>query len=163
MNRLVYLAGPITGLSFEGATDWREWAKRELADVGLVGLSPLRAKNYLAGVKKIDDAYPDFGMSTEQAITARDRFDCQRAGMVIFNFLGAEKASVGSCIEVGWADSARVPSILVLEDPHEVGDRPEALATRRNVHDHAMVRTICGWRTNSLSDAVNIAKAVLLP
>lgn len=150
MNKLVYLAGPITGLTFDGATDWRDKAKRELADVGIVGLSPLRAKDYLKGSTAISDSYPDFGLSTEQAITARDRFDCQRAGLVLFNFLGAQKASVGSCIELGWADSARVPAILVIEK-------------EGNPHDHAMVRQLCGWRVDNLDDALHIVKAVLLP
>ena len=149
-NKLVYLAGPITGLTFDGATDWRDKAIAELKDVGITGLSPLRAKEYLKGSKAISDAYPDFGLSTEQAITARDRFDCQRAGLVLFNFLGAEKVSIGSCIEIGWADAARVPIILVIE---KTG----------SVHDHAMVRAVSGWRVDTLEDGLHIAKAVLLP
>jgi hypothetical protein len=33
----VYLAGPITGQSFKGCTDWRNYAKVELESVGLIG------------------------------------------------------------------------------------------------------------------------------
>jgi hypothetical protein len=32
---LVYLAGPISGLNFEGATDWREHAKSYLKEFGI--------------------------------------------------------------------------------------------------------------------------------
>lgn len=150
MNKSVYLAGPITGLSYEGATDWREYAKKDLADVGIAGLSPLRAKDYLRKVAKIEDSYADFGLSTEKAITARDRFDCQRVGVVLLNMLGATKTSIGSCIEIGWADAARVPIILVMEK-------------EGNVHDHSMVRECIGWRVSTLEEGLMIAKAVLLP
>ena len=43
----VYLAGPITGLTFEGCTDWRDYAIASLADNAIKGLSPMRAKEFL--------------------------------------------------------------------------------------------------------------------
>jgi nucleoside 2-deoxyribosyltransferase len=152
MTSLIYLAGPITGLSYGGCTDWRAKAKELVGDTPIEVLSPMRGKTYLAGETTVGDSYDQFVLSTEKAITARDRFDCMRSDLVIFNFLGAEKASVGSCIEVGWADAFRKPSILIL-DKDVVG----------NPHDHAMVRAICGWRVSSLEEAIAVAKAVLLP
>ena len=52
---LVYLAGPITGLTFDGCTDWREYAKKSLAEAGIDGLSPMRAKDYLKYACEIFD------------------------------------------------------------------------------------------------------------
>lgn len=46
--KTVYLAGPITGLTFEGCKSWREYAIAKLEPRGIRGLSPLRAK--LAGL-----------------------------------------------------------------------------------------------------------------
>ena len=33
--KTVYLAGPISGLTYDGVVDWREAVARELADVGI--------------------------------------------------------------------------------------------------------------------------------
>lgn len=150
----VYLAGPITGLTYDGANDWRKVVSYALSECGIVSFSPLRAKEYLKGAGTLGPgAYPQ-PLSTPQAITARDRMDVKRSDLVLFNFLGAEKASVGTCIELGWADAYGVPGILVIEDGAEVPNNP---------HDHAIVQTICGWRTSSLDEAVWLAARILLP
>lgn len=147
---LVYLAGPITGLSYEGCTDWRDGAVEELAAHGLIGLSPMRGKDYLLGEKCVGDSYendPGKWMSTAKAVAARDRFDCQRVDMVILNLLGAERVSIGSMIEVGWADAARVPIVLVMEDG--------------NCMDHTMMTHLCGWQVDSLEKAIDTVVAIL--
>lgn len=161
MRPTVYLAGPITGLSYEGCTDWRAKAREWLAQRGIRGISPMRGKDYLANEQNVSDAYDDaaekvterFGrmaavLSTGKAIVARDRFDCQRADIVIANVLGAQAASIGTMIELGWADSARVPVILVIEG-------------EGNPHDHGMVREVCGFRAENLDEALHVAAAVL--
>jgi nucleoside 2-deoxyribosyltransferase len=151
MKPKVYLAGPITGLTYGESTDWREAIHRALQPE-IDTLSPMRAKAYLKTLPAdlIGDEYSDRILSTQKAITARDRYDTQRADLVIFNFLGATKGSLGTAIELGWADAARVPGILVIEDSG-------------NVHDHSMVRETTGWRVNNLEDAVKTARAILLP
>jgi hypothetical protein len=45
--KTVYLAGPISGLNYDGATEWRIGFAGALAEVGIKGLSPMRAKEYL--------------------------------------------------------------------------------------------------------------------
>jgi hypothetical protein len=49
MKHYVYLAGPITGLTYEGATEWRNVAAEKLDSDKIETLSPLRGKNYLLG------------------------------------------------------------------------------------------------------------------
>jgi nucleoside 2-deoxyribosyltransferase len=149
-ERTVYLAGPITGLTFDGTNDWRKQVQVKLK-APIVGLSPLRCKNYLAGVqgKLASDSYAHLALSTPQGITTRDRFDCQRADVVLFNFLGAERVSVGTCIEIGWADSARRPMIAVMEPG--------------NLHDHAIVRATVPFIVGSLDEAIDLIHAILLP
>lgn len=146
--RRVYLAGPITGLSFGGATEWREGVTGALAQRGVIGVSPLRAKDYLKNEAKLGDTYESIALSSGKGITTRDRFDCMTSDAVLFNFLGADKVSIGTCIEIGWADAFRKPGILVIE--------PE-----KNVHDHGMIREICGFRVATLDEAVAIAAAIL--
>ena len=149
-ERTVYLAGPITGLTFDGANDWRAEVQKRLK-APIVGLSPLRCKSYLAGIQsKLESlGYHGHPLSTPQGITSRDRFDCQRADVVLFNFLGASQVSVGTCIEIGWADSARRPMVAVMEPG--------------NLHDHAIVRAAVPFIVGSLDEAVDLIHAILLP
>ena len=151
MTPTVYLAGPITGLSFAGCTEWRDGAIAMLAEHGIKGFSPLRAKEYLLGESSLRDAYdgddPTYWLSTAKAIVARDRFDCQRVDMVLMNVIGAERVSIGTMIEAGWADAARVPFVLA----HEKG----------GIHDHAMLTQLAGWETDSLEKAIETCVAVL--
>jgi nucleoside 2-deoxyribosyltransferase len=148
-EKLVYLAGPITGLTFNGANDWRADVQRRLK-APIVGLSPLRCKQYLSKERAVASmGYEGHPLSTPQGITSRDRFDCQRADVVLFNFLDAERVSVGTCIEIGWADSARRPMVAVMEPG--------------NLHDHAIVRAAVPFVVGSVDEAVDLIHAILLP
>lgn len=151
----VYLAGPITGLTYDDGQDWREYAKQQLAPE-VDAFSPLRAKPYLRALGVLDNAgTPDSAylglnaLSEPQGITTRDRFDCMGRSMVLVNFLGAKTVSIGTCIELGWADAARRPVVIVMEED--------------NVHRHAMVNQIGGFIVPTLENALTICKAVLLP
>lgn len=108
----------------------------------------MRAKEYLSHEAEIGDAYADTVLSNQKAITTRDRFDCQGSDLILVNLLGAARVSIGSMIELGWADAARVPIILAIEE-------------EGNMHDHAMVREVAGWRVPSLDLALDVAIAVL--
>lgn len=145
MSKLIYLCGPITELSYGGATDWRK-AIEKLLIPGIEVLSPLRGKDFLAKEAKVADCYAEMPMATQRAITTRDRFDTMRADMIIANLLGAERVSIGSMIELGWADAQRIPIIGIMEPT--------------NLHDHSMVREILNWRVGSIEDAAGIANLV---
>lgn len=156
MRPSVYLAGPITGLTYDDGQDWRHYAKAWLEAEGIDGFSPLRAKTHLRALGVLDNAgTPDSAyiglnaLSEPQGITARDRFDCMGRDLVLVNFIGAERVSVGTCIELGWADAARVPLVVAMEAD--------------NIHRHAMVNTVSGFIVDSLDEALAVSKAVLLP
>lgn len=142
-----YLAGPITGCSYEGATDWREGVTADLLQHGIQGISPMRGKLYLLQETSIGDCYDDTILSSQKAITTRDRWDCSRADVVLVNLIGASRVSLGTMMELGWADAARVPIVLVMDED--------------NVHDHAMVREVAGFLVPTLSDGVHTVKAIL--
>lgn len=148
MNRLVYLCGPITGCTYEGAVDWRDEVTEKLWP-GITGLSPMRHKEYLLNDVDIADSYDEHIMSTTKAITVRDRFDTMRCDMLIANLLGAERVSIGSMLELGWADSKRIPSVVVMKED--------------NIHFHGMVREIAGWVVPTLEEAVKITNSTLVP
>lgn len=151
MKPTVYLAGPITGLSYAGATDWRQHATSALDKHGIRGLSPMRGKHYLAHLKSISgtgEEYKDLGaLSTQKSVTTRDRFDTRTSSLILMNLLGAERVSIGTMIEAGWADAFRVPIVLAIEDT--------------NVHHHMMLREIAGFVVPSLDEALAICVSVL--
>ena len=146
----VYLAGPITGLSYGAATDWRQWFFRQLLPHPIHGMSPLRGKYYLEGESEIKAAYQDSVLSNARAITTRDYFDVKRASVVVVNVLGAERVSIGTVMEIAWAKAFQIPVILVIEDDG-------------NIHDHGMIQESIGFRVNNLEDAVALVKVILLP
>lgn len=146
----VYLAGPITGLTFEGATDWRDRVIEDLLP-NIVGVSPMRGKEYLAGLGTIggtpDEVYMTNVMSTPKSIVCRDRYDCTSSDAVLMNVLGAKRVSIGTMIEAGWADSARVPLVLVIDG-------------KANPHYHAMLTQIAGYVVETLPQAVHVLKTI---
>lgn len=149
--KTVYLAGPITGLDYAGATDWRVEAATKLRAKGIRGLSPMRAKHYLAHLKSISgtgEEYADLGvLSTQKSVTTRDRFDTRTADLVLMNLLGAKKISIGTMIEAGWADAFRVPIVLVIE--------PD------NIHHHMMLREVAGFIVPTLQEALDVVFSVI--
>jgi nucleoside 2-deoxyribosyltransferase len=145
----VYLAGPITGLTYGGTTEWRDYAIKELDNVGVEGISPMRGKDYLLQETSIREQYDEYILSTQRAITTRDRWDCTNCDVVLANLLGAtERISIGTIMEYGWADAARNPIVTVMEK-------------EGNPHDHAMVREVSGYRVETLDEALFVCKTIL--
>jgi len=141
MTLTVYLAGPITGLSWVGANDWREWFANQMPR-NVAAINPLRMKSYLTSEQAIKDQYPNTLMSGAKAITARDRFDVMRCDVVLANVLGAKSVSIGTVMECAWADILRKPIVLVIDDP--------------NPHRHAMLMDVVSWICPTLDDAVKV-------
>jgi nucleoside 2-deoxyribosyltransferase len=141
----VYLAGPITGLNYEGATDWRDYASKELAP-DILGVSPMRGKDYLLHEQSIRDHYPEAVLSTTKGITTRDRNDVYTCDAVLMNLLGAKKVTIGTMIEAGWADAFRKPIVLVIEDG--------------NIHWHGMLEHVSGWIVPTLDEGIHIIKTL---
>lgn len=144
---LAYLAGPITGVSYAGTTEWREAAIERLAQSGIKGLSPMRGKVYLEKFSEVPD-HVDHVLSTMAGITARDRFDCLRCDVLLVNFIGATKVSIGTCMEIAWADSRHTPIVIAMEEG--------------NPHWHSMVRQCAGFITPTLDQALTAVEAILV-
>lgn len=147
----VYLAGPITGSTFDQASEWRDDVAKYLGVVGIDAFSPLRVKQYLRDQGTLEKQYSGLHpLSDDRGIMTRDRFDVRTRDMVLANFLpGSERVSIGTCIEIGWADAYRKPVVAVMDEA--------------NVHRHAMIMEAIGYVVPTLEEAVEIVKAVLLP
>lgn len=146
----VYLAGPITGLSYEGATDWREQAIQIFANAGIDAFSPMRSKTYLLQETYLGDSYEDTVMSSQRGIYARDYYDCRTKDALFVNLLGADRVSIGTVMEIAWATAYEKPIVLVMEK-------------EGNIHSHAMLREACPLWCTDLSEGYHVMKALLLP
>lgn len=150
----VYLAGPIAGLTYDGAEDWRSYARTKLAEAGIEGFSPLRAQEYLRRVGTLSNHGHDRDdmscMSTSRGITTRDRFDATTCDAMLVNLLDATKVSIGTMIELGWADAHRIPTVVAI---------PEGV----HPHHHMMVEELTGFSVRSLDEAIHVLKSILRP
>lgn len=145
----VYLAGPISGLTFGESTDWRKGVESELGYLGISAYSPLRAKDYLESEGVLEGSYEQHPLSSAKGILTRDRWDVQTADLILVNLIGAERISIGTVMEIAYADAARTPVVLAMEPG--------------NNHTHPMLEQASGFIVHTLEEAVALTKAILLP
>ena len=148
MKFKVYLAGPITGLTFDEGQDWRAYVRDILAPVGIDAYSPLRQKHFLRAHGVLQGSYAN-PMATDKGIMTRDHFDVKTADLIFVNLLGAKSVSAGTVMELGWAYAYSKPVVCAIE--------PEG-----NVHEHPMVREALGYRLPTLDAAIAVVQAILL-
>jgi len=146
-EKLVYLAGPIDGCTYSGCTDWREYAIKELKKDNITGLSPMRAKEFLKEHPKLVDGISKHVLASDAGITTRDMWDVRRSDATLFNLLGAEKVSIGTMIEYGWASAFNKPFVTVMEK-------------QGNIHEHAMIRRLSGYRVENLDEGLAVVRAL---
>jgi nucleoside 2-deoxyribosyltransferase len=144
MKHYIYLAGPITGLTYEGATDWRNQVSERLNSYKIECLSPMRGKEYLQGKGALTSGTYDGLLTTAKGIMRRDHFDCTRATALLVNLLGTKKVSIGTVMEIAWAYDKRIPVIAVME--------PD------NLHHHVMLDEGVHYTVGTIEDAVQVLK-----
>ena len=151
MNRFkVYLAGPISGLTYDEGQDWRAYAVGVLASRGIEGFSPLRRKDFLRHAGVIEGAFEFHELASSRGIMTRDHFDCQTSDVILANLLGSKRVTIGTVMEIAWAFAYRKPLVVVME--------PEG-----NLHEHPMIAEAIGYRVSTLDAALNVVSAILHP
>lgn len=150
---IVYLAGPIAGLSGRGATDWRSDAAWTLSAHEVDTLDPMRGKDALTGADHISLDYKDYAHNgptfTSKGIMTRDFTDVKRCDALLVNLLDAKRVSLGTVMELAWAFAMQKPTVVVIED-------------EGNVHDnHPMVHEAIGFRVNNLDAGIDAVASVL--
>lgn len=147
----VYLAGPISGLNFDGASEWRDAAIAKLLEHNIDGYSPLRCKAFLKDIEKLSCHGRDYEsrhvFSSSRGIMTRDRFDATRCDVLLVNLVGAKAVSIGTVMEIAWADLKRTPVVCAMEEG--------------NVHEHIMVNEAIGFRVPTLEEAINVTIGIL--
>jgi nucleoside 2-deoxyribosyltransferase len=150
MKPQIYLAGPIQ--DFKDCANWRDQITQEFNHYGIRTLNPLRHKEQLHNFNTSTmPVLNDEIHAKEKIIKRRDRLDIQQSQGVIACFTGVQKASVGTCIEMGWADAYDKPIIVVMD--RGIG----------NPHDHAMLREIAWAIVDDLDEAARLMASFILP
>lgn len=145
---LLYCAGPINGLPYAETVDWREQVAIKLPP-NIKAVSPMRGKKYLSSEQAMKESYEEHQLASRKGIATRDRMDVMRSDAVLVNLLGAKKVSIGSVIEIAWADILRKPIIVAMDEG--------------NIHSHAIIREVAGFIVPTLDEAIEIAISVLSP
>lgn len=147
--RAVYLSGPITGFSESTVRDWRQHVTNRLAS-GLVVVDPMRdaVDATIVSNLQLNDVARLEHLQHGKEILERNRGDIARCDLVLANFLGADRASIGAIGELFWADLLRKPVIIVRE-PHG------------NIHDHGMINAIAARTFHDLDAAIDKINTIL--
>ena len=122
-SKMIYLAGPITGLTYDEARySWRkEFAS--LMPEHIHCNSPMRGKEMLKdlGVLTSGAGYPDNAMTSSAGITTRDFNDVRTCDAMIACFLESGFGlSGGTFMEYGFAHALQKPIIGIgsVRDPN---------------------------------------------
>src|ERR1700751_4980589 len=116
-KKALFLAGPLTGISYRQAVGWRTYVESRLpADI--IAFSALRGKAYVADERVLKDTYPEHLLSTPQGTITRDRYDVSRCDALFVNVLKADRISIGTIMEMAWADAWRIPRQRVQVNAH---------------------------------------------
>lgn len=143
----VYLAGPISGLDYDQAVNWRESVTRELANYHIQCYSPMRGKNHLRNFSSsVDHTNP---LTTPKGIFARDFLDCTTSDLLIVNLKDTTKISIGTVMELSWAYVYRIPCIVIIN--------------KDNVHQHPMLDQTYSFSVSNTDEAIQLTKDILLP
>lgn len=143
--KTVYLAGPITGCSYEECTRWREEFVKTVGPT-VKCLDPMRDKDFLKGTDILGSCY-DLPLATARGIFTRDYNDCATCDLLIVNFLDAKIASIGTCFEIAWCYQNKKPIVLIMKED--------------NIHNHAFITEAAGFIVKTPEEAAVLARSIL--
>jgi nucleoside 2-deoxyribosyltransferase len=137
--KTVYLAGPILGLNYEQANDWRVALARELSTHHIRGVSPLRCEPLTDDVYTTGSDDPMFG--TARAIASKNIYDIKNCDLTLCYQPSTQPLSVGTLMELAYAHALGKPTVFVA-----AGRLP----------DHPLVQHCSGWILPTLGDALEL-------
>jgi nucleoside 2-deoxyribosyltransferase len=150
---LVYLAGPIAGVTGHEAIDWRTEVAFTLQENCIDIRDPMRAKHALASEASISRTFHSYEKKgtffTSKGIMTRDFNDVKQADVLLVNLLGAETPSLGTIMEMAWAFALQKPCVVAIE-------------ASGNPHDnHPMIHEAMSFRVETLEEAVKSVVVIL--
>lgn len=148
-----YLVGPIRGLTYADATDWRDFAIQQLTPMGYHCYSPMRGKAYLKDKGPLlgdnnTGAFEQFPMSSAKGIFRRDILDVTRSDVTLANLVGAEAVSIGSVMEIMRAYDHEKYVLTVMEEG--------------NIHNHPFVVEASSLVVPTLEYALEVMQVLIM-
>jgi len=147
-KKRVYLSGPISGSSWDEATEWRVELRDRLEKTGLYDCQdPLRGKQHLQGEEAIENTSFE-GVDGYLTLFKRDRWDVKQCDIVFINLTNSEQVSIGSMFELAWAHELDKYNIVVME--------------KDSIHWHTFVHKAASIVFTDYDEAVKYMEKVLL-
>jgi hypothetical protein len=121
----IYVAHPITGLSYEEISEYYTDVIEFLRFFDYEVMTPLCGKGYLRTEKTLKSTGLKQPLYTDHAIIERDRWMVTRSDVVYLNLMNAKTISIGCLMELAWAHDHGIHAVVAME--------PD------NIHRHAFV------------------------
>ena len=123
----IYLAGPISGKSYDEVIDTYKKRSSLLKTYGYEILCPMTGKSYLRNELEFrSSGYDEFPVSTNHAIFERDKWMVSSSDIILCDLSSSgDRVSIGSMMEIAWASMLGKHTLVVLP--------------KENIHRHAFV------------------------
>jgi len=125
--KTIYLAGPISGLTFEEASIWRKIITPALELLGYEVFNPLTGKEFLIGKGIIgaDTSQNLNVLAHHDVIYNVDMFRVRQSDILLINFHNCKIVSIGTVAEINLAHETNKLVIMVMDE--------------NNIHNHPFI------------------------
>lgn len=144
----IYLAGPITGKSFDEVMSRYKEKTSLLVDFGYEVLSPMTAKGGLKGSDALVATGYAGPVANDHSIFERDRWMVSQADVVLADLSNAVSVSIGTTMELAWASYLNKHTVLVMQ--------------AGNVHEHAFIKEAADVRFTDMEEAYDYLRELSL-
>lgn len=144
----IYLAGPISGLSYEEVYSYFKTTKDELEKWNYHVLSPMTAKRELRTEFEFKShGYEDIPVATNHAIFNRDRWMVKQSDIVYANLTNCgERVSIGTMMELAWAFDNNKHVVVAIQE--------------ENIHNHSFVLEAAHVTFKTHKEAIEYLKRI---
>lgn len=148
----VYLAGPITGLSYAASNEWRnDTFKAKVRVAGWEPLSPFDgAFGQKAEVVEHDEPLQAWFEGDPEASVVKDLLYIDKSNAILANLTDTSKASIGTCMEIGYA----------FGKSYKYDHKTIIVVGPDRVHDHPFIKVMATNLVPTLDDAVEVLRAL---
>jgi len=143
----IYCVKPISGCSGDEVFEYYDNIRKILLGIGYDVLTPLYGKGKLrTEVEFKAHGYQNDPLTTNHAIFGRDKFFVQQSDILFANFIGADRVSIGSVMEIAMGHIFGKQIVVVME--------------KDNIHRHAFVLEASTIVFENEDDAIKYLKEI---
>lgn len=147
---IVYLAGPMTGITVKEAKAWRNYFTEQMPEYIKTRSPIITELENLSDESVIQSEHPNMLMGGGDAFVEMDLQDVRTADLIVFNYLGAKKISQGTLGEFHTAATLEKRRITIIEK-------------EGNLHEHPFLRKRAGVIVETVTESVFATLRMLLP